>query len=187
VKNEIGGRYAGTLYDFNFDTFKDAAFPTRIAPFSLMGYDLDRSRRELENAGILDRIVTDSEATNCDVHHFFSYMSYRDYDCHSYARIIAEGIRSGFPTPVEQLAGTTESLGRDIHIAVLDEYRKALFFIAGHPGFEVEAIRRDLPADYPLMFHQMGEVSFLNFFRRMSAINRYIDLFGVRERIHSSK
>jgi hypothetical protein len=61
-------------------------------------------------------------------------MSYRDYDCHPCARIIAEGIRSGFPAPVEQLAGTTESLGRDIHIAVLDEYRKALYFIAGHPG-----------------------------------------------------
>lgn len=168
-----GNEYGGSIYDFSFDSFQNARFPAKLSPLSFMTYDYTDIIRELDAQGILKSSEARTGVTNCDVWHFFTYLAYKRYGCHSYIRQISSGIRRDMPTLFDEFMATgSQKLTRDEHLKILGEIREVLCCIAGQVGNPHVAfdLRYRLA---PLSMQRLGEEKFSAFVNRLTHILPY--------------
>jgi hypothetical protein len=118
--------------------------------------------------------------TNCDLHHFFAYLSFIIYDCHPYERIFSTALRLGYPTFVDQFSAdfTKSKLKRDSIIAFLEEYRDILFFLAENKELD-KSKEEKLFEMAPLFVKITGREGFLYAIRGMQKIHEYSSFFDI--------
>jgi len=120
------------MYRYNNEDRAKYPLPSFISPFTFMDYDY---RDNVEIFGQLGIETTSVARINnmCKAIHFFDLVSFKKYDCHSFIRHWANGIRYGYPT-LSQLESTgnelLENAGRNELIDWMNEYKKVLFYVA---------------------------------------------------------
>ncbi len=179
MRDALGDEYRGTIYDPRFDQFAKAPFPARISPLTFVHYDRGKSMREMEDRGILTQDTARSIETNCDLLHLLAYVSFKRYNCHPYVRPVSQALRRNLPTYVDQyLASGERVLDRDEHLKALEEYKSALFFVAGHP----KATRQDLAglqSQLPFLRELMGADVLPAFLERMKTMHDLADYLEI--------
>ena len=122
------------LMGYDIEYFKDKNFPSFIAPFTFMDYNTMDSLKTIDELG-LNKNDFETMYTNCDGVYLFDYITLKRFDCTSYHKGYAHGLRNKIPT-LTQLktdeSGNDDSfmLTREQTMTVLDEYKKALFYMA---------------------------------------------------------
>lgn len=126
----LGEEYKGSLYDFNAEELLEAEFPTYIGPFSFMEYDYISAVGELETLGLKSENFK-TLLTNCDAAYLFDYITYAKYDCPSYVKAYATGLRKQIPT-ISQLSSNPEEsnlIPREKMLTMLEDYKKVLNYV----------------------------------------------------------
>ncbi len=171
--------HKGGIYDFSLERFRDRAFPTKISPFTIIGYNCEQNIKELEEAGLLTTEEANPEATNCDLLHLWSYISFKRFDSHPYTTHISQALRRNVPTLVDQFfVEGSNKVNRDQHIRILDEYKRLLYFLVEHPG-EAQGNLKQLRKKVPTILAHMGEDHLNAFLPRVDRIHHYADYFGI--------
>lgn len=176
----FGEKYRNSIYSFDLDEVRNDYFPTEIHPFSFIGYNYQDNVDMLEKSGIMQKKNLSSLITNCDLHHFFAYLSFIIYDCHPYERIFSTALRLGYPTFVDQFSAdfTKSKLKRDSIIAFLEEYRDILFFLAENKELD-KSKEEKLFEMAPLFVKITGREGFLYAIRGMQKIHEYSSFFDI--------
>ncbi|KPA18701.1 FAD synthetase [Candidatus Magnetomorum sp. HK-1] len=171
--------YKHSLYSPNFELYKKYDFPTKIYPFSFLNYDIQEIKRELADKNILSKQASDSNLTNCDVEHLFSYFSYKRYDCDPYVKIISRGIRRSMPTVLNQLSVNENVFyNREDHISFFDEYKKLLFYIAKNPDLKVNDFYKNTK-DFSYLFDIIGKDNCFENINQIIRMHYYADFFDI--------
>lgn len=175
-----GDDYRGSIYDQNIDIFRGENFPTTMSPFTFIEYDYREYLSQMEKEGIDVRQDTLGVQTNCEVRHLFSYIAFKRYDCHPWAKQIAIGLRKGYPTHIEQWAvGGAENLTRQDIMDWLADYKKGLCFIAENRARVQSVKEEDLSKILPHMVRIQGKRGFSIMIAQMLKMHDYADYLGV--------
>jgi hypothetical protein len=178
-EDALDASHRGSIYDFNPEQFKDEDFPTKVSPFSFIGYDHEHNVRELVREGILTEEQANPEATNCDLMHLFSYIAFRRFNSHPYTLHISQGLRKDVPTLVDQFfVEGDERLNRDEHLTVLNEYKNLLFSIADHPEFDTAELHR-LATQLPTIAKHMRAKHLKRFIERVAKMHVWAAYFDI--------
>lgn len=175
-----GEEYRDSIYNFRFEQYRNDSFPYKIAPLSFLDYAYEHFMQVLADAGLLNTQETAALLTNCDVMHFFAYIAYKRYGCHPYTPHIAQGVRRGMPTLLDEFFTTGAGhLSRAEHIRILEEYKQALFYIAAHPK-DRQALDRTLPQKLlPSLCARIGTEKVVPFIERLWTIHDYAAYFEI--------
>lgn len=178
-EDSLGDEYKNSICDFDLERYKNYSFPIKISPFSFLNYDYKSNLKILEQESLLNKELFNSETTNCDLHHFFAYISFKVYGFHPFTRIISIGLRNHYPTYIDQFRKIPgEMLSRDEHINFLNEYKEALFMIATKPNYsdnDLEEIKKHSPT-FLKLFGDLGATMFL---KKMGIIHCYSTYFNI--------
>ncbi|MBF0226611.1 MAG: hypothetical protein HQK76_14240 [Desulfobacterales bacterium] len=175
----LGNEYEGTIYDFNLHQFHDQEFPSKVSPFSFCGYDHEKNVKELVDNGILTIDESNPEKTNCDLLHFFSYVSFKRYDSHPYVKHFSQGLRKDVATLVDQFfTDGHERCSREEHIKILDEYKNILFYVGEHPELTTDDAQK-LHEKVPTILSHMGAEHLTSFLIRVMKIHDYAKYFDI--------
>jgi hypothetical protein len=102
-----------------------------MSPLCFVDYDPTYSFSNLEEMGISFKQFK-SLNTNCELLYLLDYISMCRYDCDSYIKLYASGLRNNYDT-IEQLeldqSAHKKQLTREEMIKLLDEYRDVLFYV----------------------------------------------------------
>lgn len=130
-EDALGEDYKNSIYSFNRDELLQSEYPTHMSPLCFLEYDPTYSFNRLEELGIKFKQFK-SLNTNCELLYLLDYISMQRYDCDSYIKLYASGLRSNYDT-IEQLeldqAAHKKQLTREDMITLLDEYKRVLFYI----------------------------------------------------------
>ena len=90
----------------------------------------------IESLG-LDKNDFETMYTNCDGVYLFDYITLKRYNCTSYHKGYAHGLRNNVPTITQLKTDYKEDeepfmLTREQTLRVLDEYKQVLFYMADH-------------------------------------------------------
>ena len=131
ISDALGEEYKGSIYDYNQEELLNGKYPTAMSPLCFVDYDPTYSFSNLEGMGISFKQFK-SLNTNCELLYLLDYISMCRYDCDSYIKLYASGLRNNYDT-IEQLeldqAGHKKQLTREEMIKLLDEYRDVLFYV----------------------------------------------------------
>ena len=174
----LGESFNGSIYDFDN---VDGEFPTEIVPHTFMGYDYNKNINELNEAGILSKEKSHSLITNCSAHHFFSYFAFKNFNCHSYEKIIANGLRIGSPSPIDQFGGIKhrEQFSREETLNIIENYKDLLFFIAMNPQIYEKDLNK-LFKKYEIFTNLMGKDKLMYMIKDMQKIHYYSKYFDIK-------
>lgn len=121
-----------SFFGFNRDELIKKDFPTLIAPYTFMEYDTLDSFETIEMLG-LNKDNFETMFTNCDGVYLFDYITLKRYNCTSYHKGYAHGIRQNIPTITQLNVGEKKDavgMSKEMILKVLDEYKQVLFYIA---------------------------------------------------------
>ncbi|NLW46663.1 MAG: hypothetical protein GXY86_04930 [Firmicutes bacterium] len=131
IGDALGEEYKGSIYDFNQEEILNSRYPTAMSPLCFVEYDPTFSFSNLEEMGISFKQFK-SLNTNCELLYLLDYISMCRYDCDSYIKLYASGLRNNYDT-IEQLeldqSAHKKQLTREEMIKLLDEYRDVLFYV----------------------------------------------------------
>ncbi len=134
VRDALGDEYQDSLYDCNPEEILQSEYPTAMSPLCFLEYDPTYSFNRLEELGISFKQFK-SLNTNCELLYLLDYISMVRYDCDSYIKLYASGLRSNYDT-IEQLeldqATHKKQLTRKEMLQLLDEYKQVLFYIVNN-------------------------------------------------------
>lgn len=132
-RDATGEEYLGTIYDYNEAELASENLPALVAPFTFLNYDYRKNFGEFEKLG-LNSANFNSMFTNCDGVYLFDYIALKKFDCTSYVRNYASGIRKEQPTitqlSLDQSETAATSLSRQTMLAVMEEYKQLLYYVA---------------------------------------------------------
>lgn len=127
----FGPEYKHSIYSYNKEELLEKDFPSMLSPLCFLEYDPETSFDQLESMGISYKQFK-SLNTNCELLYLLDYISMRRYDCDSYIKLYASGLRQNYDT-IEQLEldqkGHKKQLTRQEMIKLLGEYRDVLYYI----------------------------------------------------------
>lgn len=133
IKDAMGRKYRGSIYDPDFSKFADVDWPAKVLPLTFIEYDYTEIMQEMEDLGILTKDDARSSDTNCLLVHMLGHIGFERYNCHPYARPTSQALRRNNSTYLEQFFTMGDRrLDRDEHVRIMVEYRTALAFIAEH-------------------------------------------------------
>lgn len=131
IHDALGEEYQNSIYDYNQDELIRSQYPTAMSPLCFVDYDPSFSFNSLQELGISFKQFK-SLNTNCELLYLLDYISMCRYDCDSYIKLYASGLRNNYDT-IEQLeldqATHRKQLTRDEMIKLLDEYKEVLFYV----------------------------------------------------------
>jgi hypothetical protein len=131
VNDALGKEYENSIYNYNPEELLKGEYPTAMSPLCFVEYDPTYSFNSLEQLGISFKQFK-SLNTNCELLYLLDYISLCRYDCDSYIKLYASGLRNNYDT-IEQLeldqATHKKQLTREEMIRLLDEYRDVLFYV----------------------------------------------------------
>jgi hypothetical protein len=131
IGEALGEEYKGSIYDYNQEELLNSKYPTAMSPLCFVDYDPTYSFSNLEEMGISFKQFK-SLNTNCELLYLLDYISMCRYDCDSYIKLYASGLRNNYDT-IEQLeldqSAHKKQLTREEMIKLLDEYRDVLFYV----------------------------------------------------------
>jgi hypothetical protein len=134
IKDALGPDFQNSIYDYNEAELLKSDYPTAMSPLCFVEYDPTYSFNKLQEMGISFQQFK-SLNTNCELLYLLDYISMRRYDCDSYIKLYASGLRSNYDT-IEQLelaqAAHKKQLTREEMIKLLDEYRDVLYYVIEH-------------------------------------------------------
>lgn len=124
------------LMGYDIQHFKDKNFPSFIAPFTFVTYRTMDSLKTIKKLG-LDERNFETMHTNCDGVYLFDYITLKRFDCTSYHKGYAHGLRTKIPTLTQLKTDCVEDsepfvLTREQTLTVLNEYKSILFYMAEH-------------------------------------------------------
>lgn len=131
-KDALNGEYEKSMYGYDLEYLKNKKFPDFIAPFTFIEYDTLESLNTIDKLG-LDRNNFETMFTNCDGVYLFDYININRYNCFTYHRGYAHGLRQNIPT-IEQMKtdnsdNKATNLSKEQTIKALDEYKNVLNYI----------------------------------------------------------
>jgi hypothetical protein len=130
----LGEEYRHSIYNYNQEELLKSEYPTAMSPLCFLEYDPTFSFNRLQELGISFKQFK-SLNTNCELLYLLDYISMCRYDCDSYIKLYASGLRNNYDT-IEQLeldsAGHRKQLTREEMIRLLDEYKEVLFYVIDH-------------------------------------------------------
>lgn len=138
VSNIFGDKFKNFIYDFNYETIKDEIFPTEIFPLTFLKYNYRNEVNKLEAEDIIQKEDVSTLKTNCSAHHFFSYLSYKHYNCHVYETTFASGVRLGESTTADNFGIQSKNLTREELVTFLEIYKCILFDVSKKIGNNTE-------------------------------------------------
>jgi len=131
INDALGDEWKNSLYSFDAEEVLNSEYPTAMSPLCFVEYDPTFSFNTLEELGISFKQFK-SLNTNCELLYLLDYISMCRYDCDSYIKLYASGLRNNYDT-IEQLeldqAVHKKQLTREEMIKLLDEYKEVLFYI----------------------------------------------------------
>ncbi len=134
IDKALGEEYKDSIYNYNQEELLKSEYPTAMSPLCFVEYDPSYSFHALEELGISFKQFK-SLNTNCELLYLLDYISMCRYDCDSYIKLYASGLRNNYDT-IEQLeldqAAHKKQLTREEMIRLLDEYRDVLFYVMDH-------------------------------------------------------
>jgi tRNA(Ile)-lysidine synthase TilS/MesJ len=134
INDALGEEYKDSIYNYNQEELLKSEYPTAMSPLCFVEYDPSYSFHALEELGISFKQFK-SLNTNCELLYLLDYISMCRYDCDSYIKLYASGLRNNYDT-IEQLeldqAAHKKQLTREEMIRLLDEYRDVLFYVMDH-------------------------------------------------------
>lgn len=120
------------IYRFNQKDREKYVFPTYVSPFTFMDYDYREYEEEICNIGINTSSI--ARLNNmCKAIHLFDLISFKKYDCHSFIRNWANGLRAGYPTLAQAELNRNKQKHNSTRkelIDIMEEYKNILFYIA---------------------------------------------------------
>ena len=174
------------LMGYDIEYFKDKNFPSFIAPFTFMDYNTMDSLKTIDELG-LNKNDFETMYTNCDGVYLFDYITLKRFDCTSYHKGYAHGLRNKIPT-LTQLktdeSGNDDSfmLTREQTMTVLDEYKKALFYMAEH-SIDSAALTDEVIDEIikltPFSLKLYGEKGARMLVKRFTFMKEYADFFDI--------
>ncbi|MBN2536022.1 MAG: hypothetical protein JXB88_24290 [Spirochaetales bacterium] len=127
----LGAEYKTSIYGYNEEELLQGRYPTQLSPLCFLDYDPVYSFEKLESMGLSYKQFK-SLNTNCELLYLFDYISMKRYDCDSYIKLYASGLRQNYDT-IEQLELDRKEhkkrLSREEMITLLDEYKNVLFYV----------------------------------------------------------
>lgn len=177
----MGEDFSGSMYDMSLTALGDHPLPSEVSPFTFMESDFRNKRVELEKLGLLDRKSSHSLLTNCAAHHFFSYFTYKQYDCHSYSRVFATGLRLQIASNLDQLGddGAMPNLSRSDTLEFIEAHKELLFYIVskGKDVQETDFIK--FCRDFPIFEKFMGEQGLNPMIEDMKKVFYFSEFFDI--------
>lgn len=174
------------LMGYDIEHFKDKNFPSFIAPFTFVEYKTMDSLNTIEGLG-LDKSNFETMYTNCDGVYLFDYITLKRFDCTSYHKGYAHGLRNNVPTLTQLKTDYEENeeafmLTRDQTLSVLDEYKKVLFYIADHKigsGMVTDEVLEEIMKMTPYSMQVYGEEGSRMFIERFTSLVDYARFFDI--------
>jgi len=131
INDALGDKWKNSMYSFNKEEVLNGEYPTAMSPLCFVEYDPTYSFNSLEDMGISFKQFK-SLNTNCELLYLLDYISMCRYDCDSYIKLYASGLRNNYDT-IEQLELDQKvhrkQLTREEMIRLLDEYKDVLFYV----------------------------------------------------------
>jgi len=179
IKDALGRKYRGSIYDPDFSRFAEVDWPAKIFPLTFMDYDYTQVMQEMEDLGILTKVAARPSDTNCLLVHMLGHIGFKRYDCHPYARPTSQALRRNNSTYLEQFFTTGDRrLDRDDHVRVSDEYRTALAFIAEHPDATKDDLA-GLQSQLPFLDEVMGHERLAALLQRLTGIHELAEYLNL--------
>ncbi len=134
INDALGEEWRHSLYYFDKEEVLNEKYPTAMSPLCFVEYEPMYIFKNLEEMGISFKQFK-SLNTNCELLYLLDYISMCRYDCDSYIKLYASGLRSNYDT-IEQLelerAEHKKQLTRSEMITLLDEYKEVLYYVIDH-------------------------------------------------------
>ena len=131
ISDALGEEFKHSIYAYNQEELLRSEYPTAMSPLCFVEYDPTYIFNRLEEMGISFKQFK-SLNTNCELLYLLDYISMCRYDCDSYIKLYASGLRNNYDT-IEQLeldqAAHKKQLTREEMIRLLAEYRDVLFYV----------------------------------------------------------
>lgn len=178
----FGNELKNSIYHINKnDIFALKSLPKLIAPLSIIDYDFRENAEKLEEIGIIEQKKTHSLLSNCTIHHFFAFISYKKFNCHPYEHNFSDALRIGYPTFIEQFAGEhfISQNPREETIRFLDEYKVVLFLIAESRDMIIEDLFSVIGEKCPFMMGLLGRDLMLQALKDIMLIHDWAKYFDV--------
>jgi hypothetical protein len=184
LKDALGSSYGDSFLSYDIEKIRNKCFPSMIAPYTFIEYQSMDSLNTIESLG-LDKNDFQTMYTNCDGVYLFDYITLKKYDCTSYHKAYAHGLRQNIPT-ITQL-GTegkenASSLSREMLLAVLDEYKKVLFYM-GEMASNCVALTSEqkeyIMSITPYSKQIYGDTGIMQFIERFSSLWEFAKYFDV--------
>lgn len=174
------------LMGYDIEHFKNKNFPCLIAPFTFVEYKTMDSLATIESLG-LDKNDFETMYTNCDGVYLFDYITLKRYNCTSYHKGYAHGLRNNVPTITQLKTDYKEDeepfmLTREQTLRVLDEYKQVLFYMADHnigTGMVTEEIINEIKKMIPFSIQAYGDEGARMFIERFTALVEYARFFDI--------
>ncbi len=183
----MGEQYRNSIYGYNIEEIKTKHVPTVIAPFTFVDYDIEsRSLQIIDELG-LDRNKFLSIYTNCDGIYLFDYLMWHKFNCTTYHRSYAHGLRINLPTLSQLKTDRSQQnqepeLSREQIIQVLDEYKDALNYIVDNNITTKNVTPENKDALWQLMplgIKVYGPQGISIFIERFLSVLEYADYFNL--------
>jgi hypothetical protein len=177
-----GDQLSNSIYKINeFEMFKQLRLPKLISPLSIIDYDYREKAKKMEQLGIVNQEKTHSLLSNCTLHHFFAYLSYKRYDCHPYEDNFSEALRQSYPTFIEQFArkGYQTQNPREDTLKFLKDYKAALALIVKRKNTALTDTVTIVKKDCRYLYDLLGEGLLTQAVKDISLIHHWAKYFEV--------
>ena len=132
LSEAFGEEFKHSIYAYNQEELLRSEYPTAMSLLCFVEYDPTYIFNRLEEMGISFKQFK-SLNTNCELLYLLDYISMCRYDCDSYIKLYASGLRNNYDT-IEQLeldqAADRKQLTREEMMKLLAEYRDVLRFMS---------------------------------------------------------
>ncbi len=180
----LGAGYKNSIYGYDGEEMAKRDYPTLMSPLCFMEYDPTFSFNRLENMGISFKQFK-SLNTNCELLYLLDYVSMRRYDCDSYIKLYASGLRQNYDT-IEQLELDQKEhkkrLTREDMLALLGEYKDVLYYVIDHdldPGSITEPEKEKLMSLIRFSRETFGEETLGKLLERVLKMRAQAEYFGL--------
>lgn len=178
----FGDQLSNSIYQINErEMFKQMRLPKLINPLPIIDYDFRENAKKMEQLGIVKQEKTHSLFSNCTLHHFFAYLSYKKYDCHPYEDNFSEALRQNYPTFIEQFAHKDYQTqnAREDTLRFLKDYKAALTIIVKKKNAGLADMVTIIKKDCRYLYELFGEGMLTQAVKDMLLIHHWAKYFEV--------
>lgn len=177
ISEKLGQHYQSTIYEPSLAVYEGKQFPVYMAPYGFLDYNYRQISKTLLDLKVYSVDQIRSKDTNCDLHHFWSYFSYVNLDCHSYTKIISRGLRKKIPTLIDHFFSSETNLTRDEHLKILAEYKQILVVLAKQKTL-FDSMIGDIIKHSPRFAAKFGNTEFKDFLHKIhQVLHSYAEFF----------